>query len=173
MARDAVWRLLVGDEQLPVLMGVVTATAARKNISRIARETMKALVIPNFAADQRPGDGTKPFMVIRWGADEYDPAFLVGFRRFDLYVHIPWDASTDFNRIDLILNRCDKIFESANAVEQSPAGDEYVLHFIEREGRSGDFKDDGYETICRYASYKALSSKAYQVESAIGGSKRL
>jgi len=156
MARDAVWHLLVDDPKLPTLMGVTPAD-------------MQNLVIPNFAADQRPGNGKVPFVVIRWGADDYDEGFLINFRRFDLYVHVPWDASTDFNRIDLVLNRFDEIFEAATANQQTAAGDDYILHFVQSEGRSGDFKDDGYETICRYASYKALSSKAHQVQSAIGG----
>ena len=156
MARDAVWRLLIEDVELASLLG-------------IAKANMSELVIPNFAADQRPGGGIHPFIVIRWGADDYEQNFQVGFRRFDLYVHVPWDFSTDYNRIDVILNRCDDIFDAASALQQSAAGDGMILHFIEREGRSGDFKDDGYETICRYASYKALSSRPYRVESVNGG----
>ena len=166
MARDAVWRLLVEDSELPALMGVT----ARTQNTKIA--ALEQLIIPNFSADQRPGNGLSTFIVIRWGADDYDIAFDSTFRRFDLYVHIPWDMSTDYNRIDRILNRCDDIFESANALQQSAAGDGAVLHMVEKEGRSGDYKDDGYETICRYASYKALSSRVSQVEFAVGGTKK-
>gem|GEM_PF-4653488 len=71
-------------------------------------------------------------------------------------MHIPVAISTDYVRIDKILDRCDALFRAAND-SQPTGGDGRTIDEIEFEGRSGDFEDAGYQTICRRASYKVLS----------------
>lgn len=140
MARDAVWSLLNQDAQLNA-MGLNAAT-----------------ILPNFTGDQRP-TANGPFMSIRWGTTDYDGQVQRNTdKRFDLWVHFPNEITTDYVRVDRVIDRIDEIFEAANDVEVV-GGDGMVLTSIEPEGRSGDLEDSVYQTICRSASYKAHSYK--------------
>jgi len=112
----------------------------------------------NYGADQRP-DGDGPFAVIRWGPQEWDTdQQRTAFRHFDVYVHFPQLMGDDvFHDIDEIFDRMDAIFDAAN--DDSVIYDGYELGYIEPEGRSNDLDDSGYQTFCRYASYKATAHK--------------
>lgn len=141
MARDAIYSLLKNDATLATLGGTGFT------------------VEPNFTGDQRP-NGSGAFMVIRWGPTDYDRAVQGNAsHHFDLWVHFPAALSDDYVRIDDMIDRCDELFRAAN--DSQPTGaDGWILDEIDFEGRSGDFEDQGYQTICRRASYKALSHKA-------------
>lgn len=139
MARDAVLSLLKNDSELATLGG----TGFK--------------VVANYSQDQRPND-VGAFIEIRWGVDDFDRG-LQGPRHFDVWVHIPVSVSTDFVRIDAMIDRIDDIFAAANATD-TVGGDGVALNYVEPEGRSGDLDDEGYMTICRRASYRALSCKA-------------
>lgn len=123
------------------------------------------VVIPQHDADQKPD--AEAFMVICWRHTDFDDDIQNNAgRHFDLYVHVPVAASptgmqgsTDYGRIDAMIDRVDEIL---GAVEDGPpivGGDGYQLEYVGFEGRSFDFTDDGYQTICKYASYMALCSK--------------
>lgn len=116
-------------------------------------------VVPSQAADQRPND-KGAFIVIVWGSQDFSDEVLEnGPQRFDLYVHLPVLVSTDYVIIDRLIDRCDEIFA---AVEDGPpvvAGDGWQLNFVGFEGRGPSVSDRGYRTICRRASYAALSCK--------------
>ena len=117
-------------------------------------------VLPNFDGDQRPPGGGpfKMFMVIRWGVDDAPPwraqGAPNGARHFDIWVHMPREMSTDYVHIDNVLNILDSVF---NDIINTPGADGNTLVLIEPEGRSRDLRDDGYQTLCRQASYLMLS----------------
>ncbi|WP_230870828.1 hypothetical protein [Mycobacterium canetti] len=142
MARDAVLTLLRNDALLAALGGT------------------GFVVVPNFAADQRPNDaGT--FIVIAWGVTDFDDSLQENTEHhFDLWIHIPVSVSTDFVRIDNINDRIDEIFVAVADNPPVVGGDGWQLNHVGFEGRGPDFTDAGYQTICRRASYMALSCKA-------------
>lgn len=140
MARAAILELLRADDTLAQLGGVGFVVEAQ------------------FSYDQRPND-KGPFIVICWRNTDFDDDVQANAEQhFDLYVHIPSSVSTDFGRVDAILSRVDAIF--AGVPDTSPpvvGGDGQQLDHVGFEGRSMDMTDEGYHTICRYASYFALS----------------
>lgn len=141
MARDAVYSLLANDSQLAALGGTGW------------------VVVPNFTGDQRPND-KGGFMVIRWGDTDYEESIQDnGPHHFDLWVHWPVAVSTDYGHIDGVLERCDELFAAVNDDAEIVGADGKTLTGIVPEGRSGDFEDQGYMTICRRGSYQAISYK--------------
>lgn len=141
MARDTVLTLLRGDADLTTLGGT------------------GFVILPNFSGDQRPND-KGAFIVIRWGVNDQPQIPIRGPHHFDLWIHLPVSVSTDYVRIDSIIDRCDEIFAAVEDTDQTPGGDGWVLDYVGFQGRSQDIEDPGYETICRRASYYALSHKA-------------
>lgn len=142
MARDAVLTLLREDATLAGLGGT------------------GFVVVPNHEADQIPNT-RGAFIVIVWGETEFAEEILDnGPSDFDLYVHIPVAVSTDYVRIDKLIDRCDEILR---AVEETnggvTGGDDRCLTFVGLAGRGPDVTDTTYKTICRRASYMALSHK--------------
>ncbi|GJO41975.1 hypothetical protein [Mycobacterium marinum] len=141
MARAAVLTLLRNDAPLVALGG------------------SGFVVVPNFEADQRPNDAGA-FIVIAWGVTDFEEAIQDnGPWHFDLYIHWPVALSTDFVRIDDMNDRIDEIFKSVEDGPPVVGGDGRALYYVGFEGRGPDFKDSGYQTICRKASYMALSNK--------------
>lgn len=139
MARAAVLSLLRGDTELATLGGTGFVVQA------------------GFSYDQRPNDAGA-FIVIMWRHTDFDDGVQSNAERhFDLYVHIPVKVSTDFGRIDNILDQVDKIFAAVQDGPPVVGGDGVQLDYVGFEGRGMDMTDDGYQTICRQASYMALS----------------
>lgn len=117
------------------------------------------VIVPNFEADQLPSKGA--FIVVCWRHTDFEEAVQENAERhMEIYFHVPIALSTDFGRIDNMIDRVDAIFA---AVEDSPAGvvggDGYRLNYVGFEGRGPDVTDPGYKTICRQAAYMALSCK--------------
>lgn len=145
MARDGVMSLLRDDTELAAL-GTSSGWPA-------------LVIVPNFEADQRPSDGA--FIVVCWRHTDFDEDVQENAERhLELYFHIPIVKSTDFVRIDNMIDRVDAIFA---AVENSPAGvvgaDGWRLNYIGLEGRGPDLTDPDYQTICKQAAYMALACK--------------
>ena len=139
--RAAVLDLLRGDSQLATLGGTGFVVEAQ------------------FSYDQRPND-RGAFIVIVWRHTDFDDDMQENAEHhFDLYVHIPVSVSTDFVRIDNIIDRVDEIFKNVEDAPSVLGGDGWQLNFIGFEGRSMDMTDEGYQTICRQASYMALGCK--------------
>jgi hypothetical protein len=115
------------------------------------------VIVPNFSGDQRPND-SGAFIVIRCGVNDQPQFPILGPRHFDLWVHLPakW---TDYVQIDNIIDRCDEILGAVEG-DHIIGADGWALDYVGFEGRGPDMKDQGYETICRRASYYALASKA-------------
>lgn len=146
MARDAVLSLLRNDTQLAEL-GTDTGWP-------------DLVIVANFADDQRPSDGA--FIVVCWRHTDFEDAVQENAgRHIEIYFHVPAARSTDFGRIDNMIDRVDELFST---VEDSPAGvvgaDGWRLNYVGLEGRGPDVTDQGYQTICRQAAYMALSCKA-------------
>lgn len=139
MARAAILELLRADETLAQLGGDGFVVEAQ------------------FSYDQRPND-RGAFIVICWRHTDYEDDIQSNAEQhFDLYVHIPSTVSTDFGRIEKILDRVDVLFAAVEDGQPVVGGDGRQLDYVGFEGRSMDLTDDGYQTICRYASYLALS----------------
>ncbi|TDO18134.1 hypothetical protein EV580_1316 [Mycobacterium sp. BK086] len=149
MARAAVLELLRGDATLAGLGGT------------------GFVVVPQHEADQAP-NLLGGFLVICWRHTDFDEDIQDNAEQhFDVYAHWPVPAtpggvgSTDFGRVNSLLDRVDAIFRAAcNSGEPFVGSDGLRLDYIGFEGRGMDVKDDGYQTICRPASYMALSSNA-------------
>jgi len=140
MARAAVLDLLRGDAQLATLGGAGFA------------------IEPNYSYDQRPND-KGPFVVLIWRQTDFSREIQNNSaRHLNVWVHIPSAVSTDYVRIDNILDRIDELFDGVDGTDIVGA-DGWSLNYIQRHGRSPDLKDEDYQTICRYASYSAFSHK--------------
>jgi hypothetical protein len=139
MARAAVLDLLRNDATLATLGGA------------------GFVVVAEFSYQQRPNDAGA-FIVICWRHTDFDEDIQANAEQhFDLYVHIPKQLSTDYGRVDAILDRVDVIFHAVEDNTPVVGGDGRQLDYVGFEGRSMDMTDEGYETICRQASYLALS----------------
>lgn len=114
-------------------------------------------VIPNYDGEQRPSD--KMFMVLRWETQDIelsgdDATMRRGPRHLVIWVHMYKDFSTDFVRIDDVIDRLDHIL--TDIIDQ-PGADGRTVTCVEPEGHSRDLKDTTYETFCRSASFKILN----------------
>jgi hypothetical protein len=140
MARAAIYDLLTNDPDLKTL-----------------DPSGPVVVKSQFSTDQIPNQ-TGAAIVIVWRTTDFDQSVQDNTaKHFDLYVHVPLALTTDIGRIDAIIDRCDAIFKPIADTDQPISGDGWVLDFVGFEGRAQDFKDPGYETICRRASYYALA----------------
>lgn len=114
-------------------------------------------VKPNYDGDQRPSD--KMFMVLRWEEDDTglqgdDAQLQHGWRHLTIWVHMYREFSTDFVRIDNVLNILDDVL---SGIIDRAGGDGVTVTCVEPEGRSRDLKDDGYQTYCRSATYRIVN----------------
>ncbi|OBK14089.1 hypothetical protein [Mycobacterium asiaticum] len=141
MARDAVWKLLNTDATLKQLAGD------------------DFVAVPQFSGDQAPAADV--FIVICWRHTDFNEDIQQNAERhFDLYAHIRKRKSTDFGRIDALFDQCDEIFKAVEDATDAVVGDDgWRLDYVGFEGRGMDFEDEGYQSICKSASYMALASK--------------
>lgn len=114
-------------------------------------------VLPNYTAEQRPSDNM--FIVLRWETTDVtlrgdDSTMMRGPRNVNTWVHMYREFSTDFNRIDTVIDRLD--FVLSNIIDV-PGSDGRTVSQITAGGKSRDLKDDGYQTYCRSASYQVFS----------------
>lgn len=142
MSRGAVLSLLRNDTQLATI-----------------DKSGPVVVVPEYSYDQAPSL-TGPFIVICWRTTEFVEEIQDnGPDHFELWVHLPVKVSTDFGRIIAIIDRCDDIFRAVEDDGPIDGGDGRQLDYVGFEGRGIDFTDEGPQTICKPASYFALSSK--------------
>lgn len=133
MSRTAFFELLVTDVTL--------------NALGINRDT----VFHNWTLEQRPTDST-PFIVLQWGGNDrilwqsHRPA-----EQLKLWVHWPVEFSNDHTKLNAIL---DAIDAATKQMHDTPGSDGYTLSFVDIGGRSGDFLDDGFNTISKNATYE-------------------
>lgn len=143
MARDAVWKLLN-----------TAATLKQDHLGGAA-----FVAIPQYSGDQVPDADV--FIVICWRHTDFNEDIQANAERhFDLYAHVRVKKSTDFGRIDAIFDECDEIFRAVEDATDPVVGEDgWQLDYVGFEGRGLDFEDEGYQTICKPASYMALASK--------------
>ncbi|QHB37437.1 hypothetical protein SEA_LEOPARD_30 [Mycobacterium phage Leopard] len=111
----------------------------------------------NYDGDQRPND--RMFIVLRWEAPDIDlrgddSTIRKGGHHLSVWVHMYQEFSTDFTRIDKVIDALDKLLVD---IIDRPGSDGRTLVMVEPEGHSRDLRDVTYETFCRSASYKVLS----------------
>lgn len=145
MSRGAVFSLLRDDDQLAALGGA------------------GFVVVAEYDADQRPTDAAG-FIVVCWRTTDYAAEIQDNSaQHFELWAHWPLAKSTDFGRLDALLDRCDDIFKAVNE-DGTPidGGDGRQLEQVGFAGRGIDITDEGYQTICKSAAYFAIGSKIAQ-----------
>lgn len=114
-------------------------------------------ILVNYDGEQRPND--KMFLVLRWEGHDItlrgdDTQTARGTRELVIWVHMYREFSTDFVRIDDVVEILDRILLD---IVDKPGGDGHSITLIEVNQHSRDLRDDGYQTICRSASYRVLS----------------
>lgn len=142
MSRGAVFSLLRADDQLAALGGPGFT------------------IVAEYDADQRPNDAGG-FLVICWRTTDYATEIQDNSaQHFELWAHWPIANSTDFGRLDALLDRCDDIFKAVNeAGTPVNGGDGRQLEYVGFAGRGIDITDESYETISKSAAYFAIGSK--------------
>lgn len=99
------------------------------------------------------------FIVLRWEElSNYSQVYTSSavdraVRMLEVRVHSPREVSTNFDAIDKVLDRIDKIFLS---VEHLAGSDANTVTLIERSGRGADQHDEGFDTVVRSALYAVL-----------------
>lgn len=118
-------------------------------------------VFHNYSLEQRPiAEG--PFIILRWGDSEapvFRDAVLGDTKsavRLVLWGNFPVEMTTDYNRLENLLDLCD---DALSSLSQTDGGDGYVVTTVRCMGRGGDFKDDGFQTITKNAGYEILSRR--------------
>ena len=110
-------------------------------------------VFHNYTLEERPIKAG-PFVILRWGEMDRPPFKGVkSFVRLTLWVHWPLEETNDFSKIDNLLDICDEVLENMNG---ESGIDGYTITCVRSTGRSGDLKDDGFQTISKNASYEVL-----------------
>jgi hypothetical protein len=112
------------------------------------------------SVDERPTH-SGPFMILKWEESTvYTSSYsgsLNGIQRaprtLTVWVHIPWDDTREFDLIDTILNRVDKVL---TAMEHVVGQDGYTVTLANPAGRSGNLSDEGFKTITRNAVFGVL-----------------
>lgn len=115
-------------------------------------------VLVNYDGEQRPtitlDTNMFMFLVIRFGPQDIDPRMFRGPWHFDIWVHMAQEFSSDFNRIDSVIEILDDVLTS---IVDTPGADGRSVTCIDLEGRSRDLSDPVYQTFCRNTSYKMIS----------------
>lgn len=101
------------------------------------------------------------FIVIRWEESTIFSQNYTGMsnglsrapRLLSIWVHSPICWSTDFERIDRVLDRIDSLFSE---IEQADGDDGYTITTIGNASRSGDLEDEYLMTVTRNAAYRVL-----------------
>lgn len=120
-------------------------------------------LLVNYDGEQRPVD--RMFIVMGWGTDEIamkgdDDLFIRRYKTVTFWVHLYREDTTDFSRLDRILDILDDIYLNMVHVQGT---DGYTVTTVESAGRSRDMRDDAYQTICRSVSYRILSRETASV----------
>lgn len=114
----------------------------------------------NYTLEERP-IRKGPFIILRWG-DSDRPQFgnVKNPVRLVIWCHYPIEETNDFTHIDNLLDACDGALSS---LEDVAGVDGYAVTCVRATGRSGDLKDDGFQTISKNAGYEVLARKSVGV----------
>jgi hypothetical protein len=117
----------------------------------------RSSVLVNYDGDQRPTDTM--FMVLSWGNEgagiQGDDVFSIPTKVLNIWVHMYKNFSTDFVRIDSVMDILDATLGGMINVD---GADGYTLSQAIPNTRSRDLRDDSYQTLCRSTSYKIIDN---------------
>ncbi|ACF05121.1 gp24 [Mycobacterium phage Predator] len=102
-----------------------------------------------------------PFVVFNWQESTLFSQAYTGMqngipkapRVLQVWAHIPWEISTDYDDLNRILNRVHFIFDP---IEHVTGNDGQRVTVVRSAGRSANLQDEGYRTIARHAVYGVL-----------------
>lgn len=139
MSRAAIYDALINDATLNS-MGIDSTT-----------------VFINYSLDEKPSV-SGPFVILRWEGEEQNPFPGVRSPRvLTIWVHYPLELGPNFLMID---NRLDAIDDVLLAMEHVSGSDGQRVTCVRATGRSGDLKDEAFQTIVRNAAYQILSRES-------------
>lgn len=115
------------------------------------------LVNPNL--DGRPSNlNPGAFLVVKWEEQAVEPVFFEGGARgpqvLTIWAHYPEEKSTDYVRLDNILDAVKKVVLS---LEDTAGADGRTITTVGFSGVSGDLTDPAAKTICKTQSFRILS----------------
>lgn len=139
MSRTAVYNALVTDQTLND-MGIDETT-----------------VFVNYSLDKKPSV-VGPFVILRWENEEQAPFGRVQSPRvLTIWVHYPLELGPNFVMVDARLEAIDNVLL---AMEHVTGTDGQTVTCVRATGRSGDLKDEAFQTICRNSAYQVLSRES-------------
>ena len=112
-------------------------------------------IFHNWSSEERPSN-TTPFLILRWGTQDR-PKFSGEVKsavNLTIWVHWPHELTNDFTKLEKILDQIDNVVKDIRDV---PGSDGYTISFVEIGGRSGDYVDDGFNTIAKTGDYEVYS----------------
>lgn len=104
------------------------------------------------STDEKPFD-EGVFIVVNFEEQSLIPSLNRGPRVVTMWVHSCDDRSRDYRPIDRILSVIDDVFSSA---EHYTGTDGVRITGFRRQGRSGNLRDPGWNTIARTATFDVL-----------------
>lgn len=110
-------------------------------------------VFHTWSNEERPTNNTA-FAILQWGTEAaplWGGEIERGPRQLTVWVHFPKELTTDFDKVNVVLDRIDAV---ARELRDVVGEDSYTLSFVKVGGRSGDLLDDGFNTITRNGSYE-------------------
>lgn len=112
-------------------------------------------IIVNYSQDGRPST-LEPgaFLILRWEEANPNNGNTSVTRTLTVWAHYPAEKSTDYSRLDEILESVRIIL---TRMEHEDGLDGYTVTCIEHQGDSSDLKDDAFNTISRNSTFKVLS----------------
>lgn len=115
-------------------------------------------IFPNYASEARPNNTSgEAFLILRWDGAESAVIFenkSRGPRTLTVWAHYPEERSTDYVRLETILNAVEK---TLTGLEEVVGGDGYTITSVQSTGSSGDLRDVSFRTISKNMSFKVLS----------------
>lgn len=114
-------------------------------------------VFQNWTLEERPSHST-PFVILQWNGNDrilwqsHRPA-----EQLTMWFHWPYELSNDFTKLNKIIDAVD---DAVLEMRDLPGIDDYTLSFVEIGSRSGDLKDDGFNTIAKSATYEVHSRRS-------------
>ena len=98
-----------------------------------------------------------PFVLVDWQEESRPPFGRVKPpRRVMVWVHWPSELTNDFSKIDTVLDRIETVLLN---MEHVAGADGLTVTCVRATGRSGDLKDEGLQTFCRWGAFEVLSRK--------------
>jgi hypothetical protein len=117
-------------------------------------------ILVNYNAEQRPTDTM--FINVHWDREVPgiggDDVFDIMIKNLVVWVHMYKQFSTDFVRIDNVLDAIDACLY---ALINVPGADGMTVSQVNPgpgASRSRDMRDDAYQTICRSVSYRVIDN---------------